>query len=238
MPTEICDSSQLANVAAQRIAAELRRRIALEGRVSLALAGGTTPRAAYEALAKIPAINWAQVSVYFGDERAVPPDHPDSNFLMAQAALFSRVALPPENIHRIRGEEPDQDAVARAYEALLPERLSVMILGIGEDGHTASLFPGSPALKERARKVVPVIGPKPPPQRLSVTPPVIEAAELCLVLASGESKAEAVKRALCEPLNIDVTPSGLARNGLWLLDHAAAAQLRDSPGGDQSQEGA
>src|SRR4051812_33702460 len=152
MPIEICDSSQLANVAAQRIAAELVRRIALDGRVSLALAGGTTPRAAYEALAKISGIDWSRVAVYFGDERAVPPDHADSNFLMAEQALFSRVALPRANIHRIPGEEADQDAVARAYEVLLPERLSVMILGIGEDGHTASLFPGSPALKERARK--------------------------------------------------------------------------------------
>ncbi|MEO8905460.1 MAG: 6-phosphogluconolactonase [Polyangiaceae bacterium] len=228
MPTEICDSSQLANIAAQRIAAELVRRIALEGQVSLSLAGGTTPRAAYEALAKISGIDWPRVSVYFGDERAVPPDHPDSNFLMADAALFSRVALSPANIHRMRGEEKDQEAVARAYEALLPERISVMILGIGEDGHTASLFPGSPALKERRRKVLPVIGPKPPPQRLSITPPVIEAAEFCLVLASGAGKADAVRRALREPLNIDSTPSGLARNGLWLLDHAAAAKLDET----------
>jgi len=227
MSTEICDSSQLANVAAQRIALELMRGIAQEGQVSVALAGGTTPRAAYEALAKIPGIDWSRVSVYFGDERAVPPDHPDSNFLMAETALFSRVALPPANIHRIRGEEKDQDAVARAYEMLLPKRISVMILGIGEDGHTASLFPGSPALKEATRKVLPVIGPKPPPQRLTITPPVIEAARFRLVLAAGAGKADAVKRALREPLNIDVTPSGLARDGVWLLDHAAAAKLHD-----------
>jgi 6-phosphogluconolactonase len=103
MPTEIHDSSQLANVAAQHIAAELVRRIALDGRVSLALAGGTTPRAAYEALAKISGIDWSRVAVYFGDERAVPPDHEDSNFLMAEQALFSRVALPRANIHRIPG---------------------------------------------------------------------------------------------------------------------------------------
>ena len=227
MPTEICNSSQLANVAAQRIAAELVRRIASQGQVSLALAGGTTPRAAYEALAQLPGIDWARVSVYFGDERAVPPDHPDSNFLMAETALFSRVALSPANIHRIRGEDKDQDAAARAYESLLPERISVMVLGIGEDGHTASLFPGSPALKERTRKVLPVIGPKPPPQRLSITPPVIESAEFCLVLATGAGKADAVRRALREPLDIEHTPSGLARGGLWLLDHAAAAKLQD-----------
>jgi 6-phosphogluconolactonase len=227
MPTEICiyDSSQLANLAAQRIASVMATTIAEEGGVSLALAGGTTPRAAYEALAKIPGIDWARVSVYFGDERAVPVTDPDSNFQMAQGALFSRVALVASNIHRIHAEDPDQDAAARAYEALLPERISIMILGIGEDGHTASLFPGSPALNERTRRVLPVIGPKPPPLRLSVTPPVIEAAGLRVMLATGAGKAEPVARALRGPLDIHATPSCLARDGLWLLDHAAAARL-------------
>jgi 6-phosphogluconolactonase len=225
MPIEICDSSTIANIAAERIASALIATIAEEGAVSLALAGGTTPRAAYEALAKIPGIDWALVSVYFGDERAVPPTDPDSNFQMAQAALFSRVALSDTKIHRIHGEDPDQDAAARAYEALLPASISVMVLGIGEDGHTASLFPGSPALNERTRRVLPVIGPKPPPQRLSVTPPVIEAAGLCIMIATGAGKADAVVRALQGPLDIHATPSSLARSGLWLLDHAAAAKL-------------
>ena len=225
MATEVFDSSQLANVAAQRIAAALVETIAADGQASLALAGGTTPRAAYERLATIPGIDWSRVSVYFGDERAVSPTHPDSNFRMAEAALFSRVALPAGNIHRVLGELADQDAAARAYEALLPERISVMVLGIGEDGHTASLFPGSPALQERVRRFLPVIGPKPPPERLSVTPPVIEAARRIIVLATGAGKTEAVTRALRGPLDIERTPSGLARDGLWLLDPAAAAGL-------------
>jgi 6-phosphogluconolactonase len=225
MVTEVCDSSQLANVAAERIAAALVTSIATDGQASLALAGGTTPRAAYEELAKISGIDWTRVSVYFGDERAVPPTHADSNFRMAEAALFSRVALPADNIHRVQAELGDQDTVARAYEALLPERFSVMVLGIGEDGHTASLFPGSPALKERSRRFLPVIGPKPPPERFSVTPPVIEAARQIIMLATGSAKAEAVARALNGPLDIEHTPSGLARNGLWLLDPAAAAKL-------------
>jgi 6-phosphogluconolactonase len=225
MPAEIHDSSQLANVAAQRIAAAMVATIAEEGGVSLALAGGTTPRAAYEALAKIPGIDWGKVSVYFGDERAVPPTDPDSNYRMADDALFRQVALLPANIHRIHGEDADPDAAARAYEAVLPLRISIMILGIGEDGHTASLFPGSPALRERTRRVLPVIGPKPPPQRLSITPPVIEAAGLCVVLATGTAKADAVARALRGPIDIMSTPSCLARRGLWLLDHAAAARL-------------
>jgi len=225
MAIEVCDSSQLAKLAAERIAEALKTAISRDSAASLALAGGTTPRAAYEALAKIPGIDWSKVSVYFGDERAVPPTHPDSNFSMAQAALFERVALPAANIHRIEAEGADQDAAARAYEALLPASISVLVLGIGEDGHTASLFPGSPALNERTRRVLPVIGPKPPPQRVSITPPVIEAAGLCIMIANGAGKAEPVRRALKEPLDIHSTPSGLARDGLWLLDHAAAALL-------------
>ena len=225
MAIEVCDSSQVANVAAERIAEALRKEIATANAVSLALAGGTTPRATYEALAKISGIDWARVSIYFGDERAVPPTDPDSNFHMAEQALFSRVALPATNIHRMRGEAADQDAAAREYEALLPARISVLVLGIGEDGHTASLFPGSPALSERSRRVLPVLGPKPPPRRLSITPPVIEAAELIVMLATGAGKAGPAYRALREPLDVQSTPSGLARNGLWLMDHAAAALL-------------
>jgi 6-phosphogluconolactonase len=225
MAIEICESSQLAKRAAERIAEALKKAVSADSAASLALAGGTTPRAAYEDLAKIPGIDWSKVSVYFGDERAVPPTHPDSNFAMAKAALFDRVPLPESNIHRITAEDADQDAAARAYEALLPARISVLVLGIGEDGHTASLFPGSPALNERVRRVLPVIGPKPPPQRLSITPPVIEAAELCIVIANGPGKAEPVRRALKEPLDVQLTPSGLAREGLWLLDHAAASLL-------------
>jgi 6-phosphogluconolactonase len=225
MATEVTDSSQLAQLAAQRIAAALVAAIAAEGAASLALAGGTTPRRAYEELAKIPGITWARVSVYFGDERAVPPTHPDSNFRMADAALFSRVALPADNIHRVQAELADRDAVALAYEALLPERFSLMVLGIGEDGHTASLFPGSPALEQRTRRFLPVIGPKPPPERFSVTPPVIEAARQIIMLASGAGKADAVARALRGPLEVRQTPSALARNGLWLLDPAAASKL-------------
>jgi len=225
MAIEICESSQLAKRAAEHIAEALKKATSADSAASLALAGGTTPRAAYEHLAKIPGIDWSKVSVYFGDERAVPPTHPDSNFAMAKAALFDRVPLPASNIHRIAAEDPDQDAAARAYEALLPARISVLVLGIGEDGHTASLFPGSPALNERVRRVLPVIGPKPPPQRLSITPPVIEAAEQCIVIANGAGKAEPVRRALKDPLDIQLTPSGLARDGLWLLDHAAAGLL-------------
>lgn len=225
MAIEICDAGSVAAASAQRIAEALRQAISSEGQASLALAGGSTPRAAYEALAKISGLDWARISVYFGDERAVAPDHPESNYFMARAALFERVALPVANIHRMHAEAPERDAAARAYEALLPDHLTVLVLGIGEDGHTASLFPGSPALLERTRRVVPVVGPKPPPERLSITPRVIEAAKCCIVLAVGAGKAEPVRRALRGPLDVQSTPACLARHGSWLLDHAAAALL-------------
>lgn len=225
MPNEVHDSAELAQMAAKHLAQALEQAIAQKGEASLALAGGTTPKAAYEALAKLSGMDWGRVHVYFGDERCVAPTHPDSNFKMAQGALFERVPLPPGNIHRMLAEQPDRDAAARAYDAQLPSRISVIVLGIGEDAHTASLFPGSPALRERERRVVPVIGPKPPPERLTITPPVIESAELCIVLATGAGKAEAVFRALRGPIDIEATPSCLARSGLWLMDHAAAALL-------------
>jgi 6-phosphogluconolactonase len=144
---------------------------------------------------------------------------------MAKAALFDRVEIPQARVHRMRGELADRDAAARAYEAELPQRIDVMVLGIGEDAHTASLFPGSPALGEERRQVLPVTGPKPPPERLSMTPPVLRAARVCVVLASGAGKAEAVQRAFLAPLDPVQFPIQLAREGVWFLDPAAASAL-------------
>jgi 6-phosphogluconolactonase len=220
----VCDSKDLPGRAAARIAAELTKAIGERGTASLALAGGTTPKATYEALAGLP-LDWSKVDVFFGDERCVPADHADSNYRMAKAALFDRVSIPSERIHRMQGELADRDAAARAYEAQLPERLDVVVLGIGEDAHTASLFPGADALREEARRVLPVTGPKPPPERLSITPPVLRTARVCLVLGSGAGKAEPVRRALKDPIDVVQAPIQLARDGVWFLDTAAAAAL-------------
>jgi 6-phosphogluconolactonase len=220
----VCDSNDLPGRAAARIALELTKAIGARGRASLALAGGTTPKATYESLAGLP-LDWSVVDVFFGDERCVPAEHEDSNYRMAKAALFDRVRIPAERVHRMQGELAGRDAAARAYEAELPERLDVVVLGIGEDAHTASLFPGSPALREEQRRVLPVIGPKPPPERLSLTPPALRSARLCLVLGSGAGKAEPVRRALKDPLDIASTPIQLARDGVWFLDAAAASRL-------------
>jgi 6-phosphogluconolactonase len=224
------DAAATARLAAEWLAGEVRVAATLRGGCALCLAGGATPRPAYEALAEPPlrdAIPWERVQIFFGDERAVPPDHQDSNFRMVSEALLRRVGLPPGNVHRMEAEAFDLDQAADRYAALLPEVLDVLLLGVGADGHTASLFPGSPALQERLRRVVPARALQPPQTRLTITPPVIAAARRVLVLAAGEDKAEAVARALAAGSLTDEVPARLARDGVWFLDRAAARRLAD-----------
>lgn len=192
---------------------------------SLALAGGSTPLPVYRRLADEEGIDWARVRIFFGDERAVPADHEESNYRAARESLLDRVPVPPEGVHRMPADAEDPDAAADRYGDVLPDRLDVLVLGIGEDGHTASLFPGSPALSERTRGVVPVEGPKPPTRRLTVTPPVVEAARRIVVLAAGERKAPAVARALDPENDAGECPARLARRGTWVLDEEAASAL-------------
>lgn len=224
------DAAAMARLAAEWLAGETRLCTVLRGACSLCLAGGTTPRPAYEALAEpalAAAVPWDRVHVFFGDERAVPPDHPDSNYRMAADALLLRVPIPPAGVHRMEADAADPEAAAARYAALLPEALDILVLGIGADGHTASLFPGSPALREDARRVVTAPAPKPPHLRLTITPPVIAAARRVLVLAAGPDKAAAVSRALKGGGTPDRTPARLARDGVWFLDRAAASLLAD-----------
>jgi len=221
----IVEAIELPGHAALRIAELVVESAKLRGRACIALSGGTTPRAVHEALATLPNVPWDLVHIFFGDERAVPPDHPDSNYRMAKESLFSRVSIPSAQVHRPAAEDRDRTGAAKAYAALLPEAFDVVMLGIGEDGHTASLFPGAAANGETTELYVPVIGPKPPPERLTVTPPVLERARSLVMLAVGGGKAEAVKRALEGPWDPLATPSQLARRGTWFLDPAAAALL-------------
>ena len=221
-------AADLAEPAAEWIVREVRAAIQERGGCALALAGGRTPGPAYRELANAPDIQWARVQVFFGDERAVPPDHPESNYRLVRDTLLSQVPIPEANVHRMEAERPDRDAAARAYEQGLPPSLDVLVLGIGADGHTASLFPGSPALDERVRLVVPVVGPKPPPERLTITPPVIERARRVAVIAAGGEKADVVARALGGAVAPEEVPARLARRGTWLLDRAAAARLAAS----------
>ncbi|HEX9810498.1 MAG TPA: 6-phosphogluconolactonase [Burkholderiales bacterium] len=224
----VVSARTLPSAAAARIAQVLEHAVARRGRACVALAGGNTPRSVYRRLAQAHRLPREQLEIYFGDERAVPPNDPQNNYQMARETLLDAASLAPAQIHRIVAEGADLEAAADDYAARLPDRLDLIILGIGEDGHTASLFPGSPALNERARKVVVVDAPKPPRRRLTVTPPVIAAARVKIVLASGAEKSDAVARALEGSEDINGCPAQLARDGIWIMDHAAAAGLRSS----------
>ena len=219
----------LPEIAARHIAKVIEQAVADRGRASVMLAGGSTPRAVYRQLALIQGLPWEKVEIYFGDERAVPPGDSQSNYRMARESLLDAVPIPPDQVHRLLAERPDREAAADEYARQLPERLDLIILGVGEDGHTASLFPGSPALRETARKVVAVVGPQAPLHRLTVTPPVIAAAREKIILVSGSGKAGAVAQALEGPQNPDACPAQLARDGIWIMDRAAASGLHHKP---------
>lgn len=226
-----------AEALARRAAAHLAARAAASagGRFSLALAGGSTPRRTYQLLAEPPhrqAVPWDRVEVFFGDERCVPPDDPGSNHRMAREALLGRVPIPASRIHRIRGEDPDPEAEAARYQEELravlgpAARLDLVLLGMGSDGHVASLFPGDQALEERSRLVRAVVAPAPPPRRITLTLPALEAAAEVAFLVAGADKAERVADVLLgrDPAlpAARVRPAGGA---LWLLDAAAAGRL-------------
>lgn len=208
--------------AAAFIAEALRR--APGPTVSLALTGGSTPRPVYRRLAGLPGIPWERVRVFFGDERRVPPDHPESNYGLARYELLSRIPVPEDAVHRMEGEGEPSEAAAR-YAARLPDPVDVLLLGVGADGHVASLFPGAAELEEASARVVPSRSPDPPRGRLTITPPVIRSARRIVVLVAGERKAEAVRRALEGEWAPRDCPAQLARHGAWLLDRAAAARL-------------
>jgi 6-phosphogluconolactonase len=229
------DPAALAETAARAIVDSALEAVAARGRFMIALAGGATPRTTYERLAAPPLrerMPWDRTFVFFGDERAVPPEHPDSNYGMARDALLARVPLPPANVHRMRGEDPPE-AAARAYEDDLraffggAPRLDLLLLGIGADGHTASLFPGSPALEERTRLVaapyVPALG----ASRITLTFPAIAAAARVVFLVAGAAKAPALARVLSgDDAAPDAPPAARVSAGegpvLWIVDRAAA----------------
>jgi 6-phosphogluconolactonase len=218
----------LVQAAAEWIAAAVDDAIRERGRCALALSGGATPRPVYARLALPPlaaGITWESVEIFFGDERAVAPTDPASNYGMARAALLDRVSVLPAQVHRMEADRADREAAARDYERVLPERLDVLLLGMGPDGHTASLFPRSPGLHERRRRVVPATGPTPPRQRLTITPPVIAAARRVAVLVAGAEKAGVLTRVLRGPARPRDLPAQLALGGVWFVDRDAAAQL-------------
>ena len=235
--------------AVSRTAAEMMVSLALKKLQSkesfaVALSGGSTPKNMFAILANDAALRnqmpWDRVHFFWGDERHVPPDHTDSNYRMTNEAMLSRVPVPPENIHRIRAENPDAGKAAEDYEQELrgffkleTEQLpsfDCVFLGMGPDGHTASLFPGTKALHERERLVVSNWVDKFQSYRITMTTPVLNNADIVIFLVSGEEKAEPLRVVLEGEKQTDLFPSQLIEptHGklLWLVDQAAARQLR------------
>jgi 6-phosphogluconolactonase len=202
---------EMSEAAAELVAGLAASAVREKGRFSLVLAGGGTPRTLYETLAKQPFVEqmpWERVHIFWGDERCVPPDHPDSNFAMAKETLLAGVAIPPDSIHRIQAEIDPPEAGAEEYEQTLRnffagERPSfdLVLLGMGSDGHTASLFPCTSILEEEARwvEVVFPVYAVPPVPRVSLTLPLINQAENIAFLVSGPEKEKVAKEILDDP---------------------------------------
>jgi 6-phosphogluconolactonase len=260
------DEGQLAGLAGERVTQLIVQAVADRGTASVALAGGTTPRRLYATLADTrqqgrDRIPWPQVHLFWGDERHVPPDHPDSNYGMAKAALLDHVPIPAEHVHRIRGELPDAHAAADDYERTLASVVSgfsrtasvasasppslaasafrrknlfdLMLLGLGEDAHIASIFPGSdllePTQPSTGRRVAAVWAPHLGVWRITLTPETVLEAQDIVVLVAGTNKADAVYAALEGPLDVKTYPAQLLRSGddrvEWFLERAAASRL-------------
>jgi 6-phosphogluconolactonase len=237
------DKEALSRDAAHRFVFLANQKIGAGGLFNVALAGGSTPEMLYGLLAALPFrddVDWAKVHYFFGDERAVPPDHADSNYRMVNATLFAPLALPAANIHRMPADMPDLDAAAWAYEEELrahfalaaaagTPQFDLILLGMGSDGHTASLFPHKPALQEKTRLVVASEpGLKPFVPRLTLTYPVLNHAANVLFLVAGADKAATLHRVLMGPADPEALPSQAVAptegSLVWLVDRAAMGQ--------------
>jgi 6-phosphogluconolactonase len=233
------DPHQVADEAARQFIAAAQEAVRLQGHFSVALAGGSTPKAMYALLAEEPyrsQLQWERVKIYFGDERCVPPDHPDSNYRMANETLLKKVPIPLDNVYRMEGEcKPE--AAAMDYGRLLKEAfgdeggLDLILLGMGDDGHTASLFPHTAALAEQKHRCVANYVEKLKTWRITLSAPFINRARLVLFTVVGAAKASRVAEVLEGPRDPERLPSQLIAPTqgvvLWLLDAAAAAMNED-----------
>ena len=252
MSPELCvqpDLESLYRTAAVRFARLVRQAVDQKGEFSVALAGGSTPCGLYALLADDAelhaALPWAQMHFFWGDERHVPPDHPDSNYRMVWDALLSKVPVPPENVHRIRAEGLNADAAARDYERVLRDffhlsgsgfpRFDLAFLGLGADGHTASLFPGTPALEGRRRLVVANRVERLGSYRITLTVPVFNNAACVAFLVAGKGKARVLRDVLHGPHEPRRLPAQLITpiqgRLVWMVDADAAQELEGDRGG-------
>jgi 6-phosphogluconolactonase len=232
-------AEQVAIAAAERFVDCAARSQRDSNRCCIAVAGGTTPKQVYELLATDEfsrRIDWTRVHLFFGDERAVPPDDPDSNYAMVNAALISRIDIPHDNIHRIIGEV-DPNAAALSYENELRSffagetwpKFDLILLGMGEDGHTASLFPNSEAAEEKVRWVVATRNPETRQERITLTLPVLNRAKCVTFLVVGQKKALRLKDVLSNSTRSERLPAQAINpvDGIleWLVDAEAASLL-------------
>ncbi len=232
-------TEETAQAKAKFVATLAEECLGAQGRFTIALSGGSTPRRLYQILASPPhaeTIAWDHWHIFWSDERCVPPDHEDSNFRMAREALLDHVPIPPAQVYRMRGEAAPEEA-AQEYETAVLNVFQVaapsfdlILLGIGDDGHTASLFPGTTALQEDHRLVVANQAPFPPVHRITFTLPLINAAKVVAFLDTDESKAEVLRGVLAPAPQEDVLPAARVRptKGTvhWFLTKEAAGLLR------------
>jgi 6-phosphogluconolactonase len=237
------DGAAIARRSAQKFVEAGAAAVNEKGSFSVVLAGGSTPKALYGLLVSDPALRaqvpWDKMQVFFGDERHVGPDHPDSNFRMANEAMISKSPLKPAQVTRIKGEYPDAEQAAREYELAIRSyfeladgefpRFDLVLLGMGSEGHTASLFPGTRALHEKQRIAVSNWVGKLLAERITLTPPAINHAAHVIFMVTGADKAPALTAVLERVYEPDQLPAQLIRpaNGtlLWLVDTAAGGLL-------------
>ncbi len=233
------DPPELFGAAAAIFADLASTAIRARGKFTVALSGGSTPKGLYTLLAKgEPPVQWEKVCFFWGDERHVPPSDPESNYRMTDETLLSKVHVKPENIFRIHGEEKDTATAAEMYEEALIKffelqpgefpRLDLVLLGIGTEGHTASLFPGTSALEEKERLVVANWVEKLQTDRITMTLPVLNSASVVMFMVTGNEKAKIVQQALQQSADPELPCQRVRpKDGrlLWLLDHAAAGRL-------------
>ncbi len=223
------DSEGAAKLVAERLVARGEASQQEDRNYRLAVSGGRGAARLFPLLAGDdfrPRLDWSRVELFFADERAVPPDDPESNYRLAHELLVEPLRIPPQNVHRMRGEVADVEDAAREYEPLLVEPLDFLVLGLGENAHTASLMPGSPLLGEYARRAAGVSdSPKPPPRRITITPRTIGEAREVAVFVTGADKAAAVAACLEEDHAVQEVPGTLLRSFPWYLDRDAARRM-------------
>ncbi len=238
------DLEELSQLAAEEFVRLAQKAMGERGRFSVVLSGGKTPRTLYEILARAPLrdrVEWQCVDFFWGDERAVASEDEESNFRMANETLITKVAVNPERVHRMPADEPDLDSAAKNYQNAIarvfnvdpagePPSMDLVLLGLGPDGHTASLFPYTKAIDETERWVVPNYVPRLRANRMTMTARIINRAAEVMFLVAGEGKAVALAQVLEGPYDPKRLPAQKIRPEtgrlLWLIDRKAAGELK------------